>query len=53
MGNPTLFFSESGIDSDRNTTEPLSSVFGIFTIPDKNWDAIHSDFLALTQDSDN
>jgi len=52
----------------EGTTEPLSSVFGIFTISDKNcfyanalesdrnhknWDAILNDFLALTQDSDN
>ena len=48
----------------EGTTEPLSSVFGIFTISDKNhfyanalesdrnhknWDAILSDFLALSQ----
>ena len=48
----------------EGTTEPLSSVFGIFTISDKNhfyanvqesdrnhksWDSILSDFLALTQ----
>jgi hypothetical protein len=48
----------------EGTTEPLSSVFGIFTISDKNyfyanalesdrnhkdWDSILSDFLALAQ----
>jgi len=48
----------------EGTTEPLSSVFGIFTISDKNhfyanvlqsdrnhknWDSILSDFLALTK----
>ncbi|MDR2953196.1 MAG: hypothetical protein LBU82_08145 [Treponema sp.] len=52
----------------EGTTEPLSSVFGIFTISDKNhfyanalesdrnhgnWDAILDDFLALTKGADN
>lgn len=60
--------SDKRIPVYEGTTEPLSSVFGIFTISDKNhfyanvlesdrnhgnWDAILSDFLAITQDDNN
>jgi hypothetical protein len=54
---------QRGLSSRKEITEPLSSVFGIFTISDKNdfyanahesgrnhenWEAILKDFLALS-----
>jgi hypothetical protein len=72
LGHLFLIASLENVDISRidtvyeRTTEPLSSIFGIFTISDKNhfyanaltsarnhenWDAILNDFLALTKDA--
>ncbi len=74
LGHLFLFASLENKKIDKRilvyegTTEPFSSVFGIFTISDKNrfyanalesdrnhenWDSILSDFLALTQNGNN